>query len=1091
MPSKFLPPLSSRDGLHYPPEGQWIRNVNLDRLAILAKNLDTTKSRQALDKLHSVPTPWARLLLFESALYNTDHPAHSEVEAQWRGLLGLLGLADLLGLSRQLKIQAFSLADERDGDLKKAFQALRPRENPDDEDPEGKWNYFNIITLGDVVLGATSPRTIVFTGMSHVCPPSVPFRSPQGGIGDPTEYFRNDPTMLSVLKQWLTAMRGEIKQDAQLQMWLGNRPADPDAQPVSRHSQLDKALERWETAIGNVAAAAKIELRESLLPGKFSVVKRVTANIPNESDLFLQGHRDVLVAFRPARNSFLCDPTGRQLKDQPIRLYGRQKIAAGGALPETFDFLPDEVKVISDPVGLLEDDLIEVQVALDAVHCLPFEGKNYLLPYRKEISEYFNETDLVNLSAQTKLTRPQGGTTLRLEMKIPVYGGKAVHVYKDYRQENLLKADDYPTQQLAMWPDFVCTAPDAGGKSPFGHYFYYASDVKPAGQVEFTPMAEGLVPREIPGRGRRQWYMSEKPLQGFVGSVGDKKGLLIIRNTPLDPPNKLWRVGIDFGSTHTGVFYREVSERNGKLVSVPGVNQKAEIKPLPIHPRVKILTQGDQFQLQQNFFFWSATGAATASDNGSFPTQLIIPANRVEDYGTSWLPREGNIFFGSLLDNIPSNKLETDLKWNADRDDYATRAFLRSLLILVEAEAIANGASVVLVEHAYPTAFPDNLIQKHKNGWDGAEACVGLKVSQTPLSEAIAVCRHLKVEQDAKPMSNVIAFDIGGSTTDIAVWTDRTMVIQESVKMGAGSVGTYIETENPPLFRNWFEGLLRSFNRNWLLPQGGLTKNIFHAALNRLAENNLLDKFIDNVKASSATDEVKRFVSHIIFLIAAVSYYAGLLTRKAGANTLGQYYLYFCGRGGQLFRWVPKSDELVKEMYRAGLLGPGQAGGAEPPSVKSSVSTFPKQEVGRGLLIENEQLRVQDGQAGGSILIEAKETVTAAEDGYGELKWNENLTYEKLRAAAERIPQNAAQLDRLKEISHFVKTFSESELTKGVAAVLNLGSYFPSNDYRDTLLERLNSNLQGGPGGALIEPLFITEAKALLEVLTGRTGLFD
>ena len=1084
MASKFLPPLASREGLLYPAEGQWVRNVNLDRLATLAKNLDTTESRQALDKLRSVPTPWARLLLFESALYDTDHPAHPEVQAQWRGLLGLLGLADLLGLSGQIKVEAFSLSEQQNGDLKKAFQALRPRDVSGEEDPEGKWNYFNLITLDGVVLGATSPRTIVFTGMSHSCPPSVPFRSPHGGIGDPTEYFKNDPAMLSVLKQWLAALRGEIRADANLQAWLGSRPADPDADPVSRHSQLLKALERWDDSIGRVAQSVTISLADSLLPGKFAVVRRATADIPKESDLFLQGHRDVIVAFRPARNSFLHDATGRKVVDKPVRVFGGYRVAAGKDLPEDFNFLPPDIKVISDPAELLEDSLIEVQIATDAVHYLPFESKYYLLPFRKKITEYLNDADLVGLSNQTQVTRLQGGTTLRLEVRIPLFGGGAVHVHKDYPQGNVLTIDDYPTQQLAMWPDFVCTGPAGGGPSPFGHYFYYVSDVKPTGQVEFNPLRDGLLSRDVPGKGRRVWYTGGEPVQGFVGSVGGRQGLLLIRQTPLDLPAKLWRVGVDFGSTHTSVFYREVSRTSdGRLVPVPG----ADIQPLPIRPRVRILTQGDQFQLQQNFFFWSAGAAATTSGDGSFPTQLIIPANKYEDHGNSWLPREGQVFLSSLLDINPSNKLETDLKWNADQADYATRAFLRSLLVMVEAEAVAGGALIARVEHSYPTAFPPDLVNKHSNEWAGAERCVGVGVSASPLSEAVAVCRHLWAEQAALPAVNTIAFDIGGSTTDIAIWTQNTMVIQESVKMGAGSVGTYIEKENPPQFSTWFEGLLRGqpFNSNFLLPQRGLTKGIFHAALNRLAENNLLDQFIDSVRASSGKKEVRQFLSHIIFLIAAVSYYAGLLTRKAGANTLTQYYLYFCGRGGQLFRWVPKADELVKEMYLAGLLGPGHAAGAGP-GVAAHVSKFPKQEVGRGLLIEHQQLQVQDGQGGG-ILTETKETVTAAEDGYPGLQWDDNLTYEKLRVAAANVPQ----LDRLREVNHFVRTFGGSALTKGVADVLRLSAHFPSEHYRNTLMGRLNDNLQAGAGGALIEPLFITEAKSLLEVLTERTGLFD
>ncbi len=83
---KFLSPLITRDGLNYEKPGQWKRDVGLNKLETLARNLDTSRSKNHPDKLYSVPTPWARLLLFESALYDKDHPAHLEVRNEWRGM---------------------------------------------------------------------------------------------------------------------------------------------------------------------------------------------------------------------------------------------------------------------------------------------------------------------------------------------------------------------------------------------------------------------------------------------------------------------------------------------------------------------------------------------------------------------------------------------------------------------------------------------------------------------------------------------------------------------------------------------------------------------------------------------------------------------------------------------------------------------------------------------------------------------------------------------------------------------------------------------------------------------------------------------
>src|SRR5437667_35494 len=177
--SKFLSPLITRDGLNYPKPGTWMRNVSFNKLATLAKNLDTSKSKNYPDKLRSVPTPWARLLLFESALFNKEHPAHEEIRDQWRGLLGLLGLADVLGLGSKLTVRPFDLDAEPNGDLKGAFLTLRPKpiSGRGGDSEKNKWNNLSLILFDGAVLGATSPRTLVFTGIAHRCPSIIPFRS--------------------------------------------------------------------------------------------------------------------------------------------------------------------------------------------------------------------------------------------------------------------------------------------------------------------------------------------------------------------------------------------------------------------------------------------------------------------------------------------------------------------------------------------------------------------------------------------------------------------------------------------------------------------------------------------------------------------------------------------------------------------------------------------------------------------------------------------------------------------------------------------------------------------------------------------------
>ncbi len=168
-----------------------------------------------------------------------------------------------------------------------------------------------------------------------------------------------------------------------------------------------------------------------------------------------------------------------------------------------------------------------------------------------------------------KLEIKSDGKLLRIEMAIPLANSKYILVTKHYNpDENIITNDnfDHPTQELAIWPDFICPDQDNNCKPIYEHYFYYTSDVKANGQVDFKPIVKAEVVRSAPRRGQK-WYMSKKPLLGFIGSVGNYKGLIFIKhNPPIEMPHKFWKRGVDFGSTHKSVFYREAeTERAGGI----------------------------------------------------------------------------------------------------------------------------------------------------------------------------------------------------------------------------------------------------------------------------------------------------------------------------------------------------------------------------------------------------------------------------------------------------------------------------------------------------------------------------------------------
>lgn len=65
----------------------------------------------AIKSVSSVPTMWARPLITEMALYDTKHPIHQVMVAQWRGMMAAIALAEVEGFN--LKVQFLDLSTQR------------------------------------------------------------------------------------------------------------------------------------------------------------------------------------------------------------------------------------------------------------------------------------------------------------------------------------------------------------------------------------------------------------------------------------------------------------------------------------------------------------------------------------------------------------------------------------------------------------------------------------------------------------------------------------------------------------------------------------------------------------------------------------------------------------------------------------------------------------------------------------------------------------------------------------------------------------------------------------------------------------------
>ena len=153
------------DGLAILPKtGNW-QKVPDNALNNIAENLDVTKIDGKFIDIDSIPSMWARPLLFEIALYDEDHPMHDCVVGEWRGLLAMLALKEQRKFPIDTKL--IEIPDGNDGNTPELLQALSKLLPQRTLDAETTWDKLYLILFKGNPIGITSPTTLVCTSIDY------------------------------------------------------------------------------------------------------------------------------------------------------------------------------------------------------------------------------------------------------------------------------------------------------------------------------------------------------------------------------------------------------------------------------------------------------------------------------------------------------------------------------------------------------------------------------------------------------------------------------------------------------------------------------------------------------------------------------------------------------------------------------------------------------------------------------------------------------------------------------------------------------------------------------------------------------------
>jgi hypothetical protein len=1044
-------------------------------------------------RIRSVPSPWARALLFEQALFTPGHPAGPGVVSEWRGLLGVIALGHMLPL--ELRVAGAELPTRSaDEDAMADLRAMAP-------DPL-QWEKLGLLYSGSAVVGATSPYTLVFTGARAVRAP-IPFRSAEGRLVDPGHWYaevHRDPDLLAALGGWIDTTRAALlgRMDA-LRSWMGRRPAGATAKPLERADQTIALLERWmdDVDAGLRTLGARRGAAPTLLPSPFAelfppqrpsgrvygALQPLQGGPPKENQLRFpgaDGYADVVLD--PRRSGTILGRGGEPYRGPVVLEQGLHAQVRGGRLAEELGASQVGGPAL-DVAALFESRLIGIAGPSPRVHTLP---GGYLLPLRRAVLDWFTPEQVMRFTSISGDRQ----TGFEVSFTVPLTDDLSVRWSRSYEPREVEGADRWPTPRLAVWPDFVADR--------WSHYFYVArlAAADDASNLRLHPIEER--PAELAGApraARTDHYADEKagltweawtrPLAGWEGQAGDHRGLLLAR--PVEEKHiregQRWAVSIDFGSTHSRVFRGQ-----------PGAARIDAVSPVTLKARAASLLGDDPLPV---LFFLPPTFAVSPEGEDEVQSIVRFPlAVPVRSAGASWLPSDGILFRRALFGLAPLEGLHTQLKWHERHEDVkAFEAAISHLYLAVAAEAAAEGAAVQSVRVAYPSVFPANLQSEHGRMWEQLAHRYGFTLL-TPASESEALQRFTSATHGGRGGGTALmAVDIGGSTSDLALWVHGGSAAFSSVRLAGSVVGSLVASDKEvrKVVESAGKGLLDKHFTGWDDAVGADPRHVrlgFDELLRTLSRTAPRYSTQDLAVAVAKNPAGRRLIAHAGYLYAVVAYLLGLMARQRRME-LKHYDLHFAGHGSQFIRWLDALTDgggqaIPGAFFLAGL------GADDARTVAIHEPAHAKEEVGRGLLL------FAAAEQPGTITRDS----FVGETGFGAeaapLAWDHPVNAEEV---PDLLATGVPALEEMKLLGRFIDIFAESVATRALGKALGLN---PKTVDRGRLHNRIRDRLHmrgsawaaaGRPGmdsdGARLEPIVVVGAKALLEVVTGNTSLFD
>ncbi len=959
MKAFFLPQLTDDHKTPKPSGTGWGLGGSNRVLETISDDLNIHGDEIDEEIIHAIPTIFARSWLFGQSLFDPDSPLHDLVKEEWRGLMGIYCFRHFTGFriqSRTVEIPSPEQARPEEKTFLQIMNAHLPQ-------PHDLWRKITLIEIDDELVGATSPISIFFTPASYRCPKAVPWQKKSNGkirFSDPTRYFEKSERIedLRRLYFWINQVKDEARKTLEESAIRGkmNRLLEEWAAEIkNKFLRWDIPLQVEEEQVSYELDEAGIRQSPYLVFTKALKWKRSIQSTQRISDIQLIPTRSI-----DSPPLIICQETLQSEYMVFDSNYGDEiEFPAGnsGEILESRSGKQIRHRWLNPYESFFTDQILQINLNEETTlnpSFIKLEESTYTLPLTKAYFHYFHPDDL---EKQSFKIHKDDEDTIHVSLKLPLIG-TTIEITKEYRKEQIRKLVNIPI--LEVWPNFRTA--DAEGNNNWKLYYLYYSfwGQKQFTRYDFLPVIPGHEHESAADPERKLWRIDRFPdviecqTKDEAGRI-QPAGVLLLKLPQLIPiDTNRWKVGIDLGTSNTNIFYISL-ESDGQA------------QKLTIQDRCVQITSPEattrQLDLLTHFFPPSTERRTQITPD--FPTLLLKLSNPA---GSQEALSHGIAYFPPAIEI--SNRVKSNIKWSSESRQLIP-IYLEHLLIMIAAEAKVQGVEELEIRWSYPSSFGNRFITDLNACWNyiGGHLPTGnalrVRLSQG-ITESISVCRFCVNEQSATPASDqpTVCIDIGGGTTDIAIWLMDQMLAQTSLKLGGNDViGRYAQ-QTPAFIQRLYE----------VLHQGKLTSeevvNLFqnhpNAVLNILLHDEekheqLKYQLFGQQKCGEdiflqARWLVYTFLSGLLYHVGSMLDATDNRLRDSFSHNgdvenqgklFNQVTIFFAGKGSRLLDWPQEFSG-----YRHCLEKMVQQGYGSELNVLLNPAKNPKEETGRGLVYD-------------------------------------------------------------------------------------------------------------------------------------------